>query len=327
MKAVVIPKFGGPEVLEIHQRPLPEPSTGQVRVRVHMSGLNRADIMQREGKYPAPPDAPRDIPGLEIMGTIDAVGPNCTTWTIGQRVFGLVGGGGYAQYVVTHERLLAPVPDNLADSEAGAIPEAFMTAHDALFTQAELKMGERVLIHAIGSGVATAALQLAHAIGCITFGTSRSGDKIARAKDLGLDEVLPLPDFADALLRITNDQGVDVIIDFVGHPYFAANLQAMALNGRLVQVGTMAGREANINLGLLMQKRLRVIGTVLRSRPLEEKALVTKRFSEQVVPLLARGAIKPVVDKVFPLEEVAAAQTYMESNANFGKILLQMSDN
>lgn len=325
MKAVVITRAGGPEVLAMQERPVPQPAVGQVRVRVAVAGLNRADIMQRQGKYPAPSDAPPDIPGLEIMGVVDALGPGVTSWEKGQRVFGLVGGGGYAEYVVTHERLLAPVPDTLSDTEAGATPEAFMTAHDALFTQAQLKMGESVLIHAVGSGVATAAVQLAHAIGCTTFGTARSADKLDRAKGMGLDFALPLPDFLPALQHSTQSRGVDVIIDFVGQPYFEANLRALAPLGRLVQVGTMAGHIAEIDLGLMMQKRLRIMGTVLRSRPLEEKALVTQRFAQQVLPLLARGNVKPVVDKLFQLEEATAAHRYMESNANFGKVLLQIS--
>ncbi len=326
MKAIVITRPGGPDVLEVQERPLPEPGTSEVRVRVLVAGLNRADILQRQGKYPAPPGAPSDIPGLEIMGVVDALGPNVTALQSGQRVFGLVGGGGYAEYVVTHERLLAPVPESLSDVEAGAVPEAFMTAHDALFTQAGVAMGERVLIHAIGSGVATAALQLAKAIGCMVCGTARSPEKLARAKEMGLDVALPLPDFAPALHEATGGAGVNVIIDFVGQPYFQQNIEALAPLGRLVQVGTMAGSKAEIDLGVVMRKRLRIIGTVLRSRPLEEKIGVTRRFAEQVVPLLARGAVKPVVDKVFPFEEAAQAQTYMESNSSFGKVLLRVGD-
>lgn len=326
MKAIVIAQPGGPEVLELQERPLPEPGAGEVRVRILVAGLNRADLLQRQGKYPAPPGAPSDIPGLEIMGVVDAVGANVTAWQPGQRVFGLVGGGAYAEYIVTHERLLAPVPDNLSDEDAGAIPEAFMTAHDALFTQANLAMGERVLIHAIGSGVATAALQLAKAVGCTVYGTGRSPDKIARAREMGLDVALPLPAFASALQEATNGAGVNVIVDFVGQPYFEQNLQALATQGRFVQVGTMAGSTAQINLGLLMHKRLRIVGTVLRSRLLEEKAFVTRRFTEQVVPLLASGVVKPVVDKVFLLEEAAQAQAYMESNSNFGKVLLRVAN-
>ncbi|MDQ3815241.1 MAG: NAD(P)H-quinone oxidoreductase, partial [Armatimonadota bacterium] len=264
MKAVIITQPGGPEVLEIQERPLPEPGGEQVRVRVLVAGLNRGDLAQRVGHYPAPPGVPTDIPGLEFMGVVDALGPNVTTWKIGQRVFGLVGGGGYAEYVLTHERLLAAVPSNLSDIEAGAVPEVFMTAHDALFTQAGLVLGERVLIHAIGSGVGTAAVQLVRAVGGTSFGTARSPDKLERARELGLDVALPLPDFVPALREATNDAGVNVVLDFVGAPYMAQNLEALALLGRLVQVGVMGGSDAPVNLRLLMNKRLRLIGTVLR---------------------------------------------------------------
>jgi NADPH2:quinone reductase len=326
MKAVVITRPGGSEVLEIQDRPLPEPGTTEVRVRVLVAGLNRADILQRLGKYPAPPGSPADIPGMEFMGVVDVVGENVTAWQPGQRVFGLIGGGGYAEYIVTHERLLAGVPDNLPDAEAGAVPEAYMTAHDALFSQAELKMGERVLIHAVGSGVGTAALQLAKAAGCTVYGTARTADKIEQARRMGLDSALPLPDFAPALRELTGGAGANVVVDFVGQPYFQGNLEALAPLGRLVQVGTMAGSEANLDLGLLMRKRLCIMGTVLRSRPLEEKALVTRRFAEQVVPLMARGLVKPVVDRMFPFEQVSEAHSYMESNTNFGKILLRIAE-
>ncbi len=327
MQAIIITRPGGPEVLEIQKRPLPEPSSNEVRVRVLVAGLNRADILQRQGHYPAPLGSPPDIPGMEIVGLVDAIGANVMDWKTGARVFGLVGGGGYAEYIVTHERLLAPVPDNLTSVEAGAVPEAFMTAHDALFSQAELKMGERVLIHAIGSGVATAGLQLAKANGCTVYGTARSPEKLVRAQEMGLDSALPLPDFVSAVQESTNSVGVQVVMDFVGSPYFQSNLEALSILGRLVQVGTMAGRKAEMDLGMLMQKRLRLMGTVMRSRPLEEKAWVMRRFIEQVVPLLANGKVKPVVDKVFPLSEIAQAHFYMENNANFGKILLQVSDN
>ena len=309
----------------MQERPLPEPGRGEVRVRILVASLNRADIMQRQGRYPAPHGVPQDIPGLEIMGVVDALGPGVTAWRTGQRVFGLVGGGGYAEFAVTHERLLAPVPDNLSDTEAGAVPEAFMTAHDALFTQAGLAMGETVLIHAVGSGVATAVLQLAKAMRCTTYGTARSPEKLAQAQEMGLDAVLALPDFVAAIREGTGGTGANVIIDFVGQPYFQQNLEALAPQGRLVQVGTLAGSKAEIDLGLVMQKRLRIVGTVLRSRPLEEKIGVTRGFAEQVVPLLARGTVKPVVDKVFAFEEAAQAQAYMESNVSFGKILLQVS--
>jgi putative PIG3 family NAD(P)H quinone oxidoreductase len=326
MRAVVITQYGGPEVLEIIERPVPEPGIGQVRVRVLVAGLNRGDILQRQGRYAAPPGAPSDVPGLEIMGLVDAIGPEVVMWQPGQRVYGLVGGGGHAEYALTHERLLASVPDNLTDEEAGAVPEAFMTAHDALFIQAGLRMGERVLIHAVGSGVATAAIQLAKAIGCTTYGTARSDEKIKRAQELGLDIALPLPDFASSIEESTNGLGVNVVVDFVGKPYLEQNLKALAKQGRLVQVGTMGGATAEINLGILMGKRLQITGTVLRSRPLEEKAMVTRRFADEVCPLLAKGTVWPVIDKVFPLDQVRDAQSYMESNSNFGKILLRMSE-
>jgi putative PIG3 family NAD(P)H quinone oxidoreductase len=326
MKAIVITQPGGPEVLRIQERPLPEPGAEQVRVRVLVAGLNRADIMQRRGRYPAPPGVPADIPGLEIMGVVDAVGAGVTAWQAGQRVFGLVAGGGCAQYVVTHERLLAAVPENLSDVDAGAVPEVFMTAHDALFTQAELVMGERVLIHAAGSGVGTAAIQLVKAIGGTTYGTARSPEKLERARKLGLDIVLPLPDFVPALREATEGQGVHVVIDFVGGPYLAQNLLALSVQGRLVQVGAMGGGKAEIDLSLVMGKRLKIAGTVLRARPLEEKALVTRRFAHQVVPLLGRGVVRPVVDRVFAFEQVVQAHEYLESNASFGKVLLQMDE-
>ena len=326
MKAVVITRPGGPEVLEIQERPLPEPGGEEVRVRVLVAGLNRGDLAQRVGHYPAPPGAPADIPGLEFMGVVDALGPRVHGWQTGQRVFGLVAGGGYAEYVLTHERLLAEVPSNLSDIEAGAVPEVFMTAHDALFRQARLVMGERVLIHAAGSGMGTAAIQLAHAAGATSYGTSRSPEKLQRVRELGLDVALPAPDFLAALREATAGAGVNVVLDFVGAPYMAQNLEALAPRGRLIQVGLMGGGKAEVDLRLLMNKRLQLMGTVLRSRPLDEKALVTHRFVDHVVPLLSRGVVRPVVDTVFSLAEVAAAHRYLESNASFGKVLLQVGE-
>jgi putative PIG3 family NAD(P)H quinone oxidoreductase len=324
LKAIIITQPGGPEVLTLQERPLPEPGTGQVRVRVCVAGLNRADLLQRRGQYPAPADAPPDIPGLEIMGVVDATGPDATRWKIGDRVFGLVGGGGYAEFVLTHERLLAPVPDNLSDLEAGAVPEVFITAHDALFSQAQLAPGERVLVHAVGSGVGTAAIQLIKAVGGQSFGTTRSPEKLERAAALGLDEALPLPDFLPTLREKTHGAGVHIVLDFVGAPYFAQNIAALTTQGRLVQIATLGGSEAMLDLGLLMRKRLRLMGTVLRTRPLEEKALATRRFAEQVVPLLSHEIVRPVIDRVFAFSEAAAAHAYLESNESFGKVLLQI---
>ncbi|MBV9468951.1 MAG: zinc-binding dehydrogenase, partial [Abitibacteriaceae bacterium] len=244
MKVIVIIQPGGPEVLQVQERPLPEPGGEQVRVRVLVAGLNRSDLAQRRGHYPAPPGVPADIPGLEIMGVVDAIGPSVLRWQVGQRVFGLVAGGGYAEYALTHEQLLTEVPSNLDDIQAGAVPEVFMTAHDALFTQADLVMGERVLIHAVGSGVGTAAVQLVRAIGGTSYGTARSPHKLEQARELGLDVALPLPDFAPALRDATGNKGVNVVIDFIGASYMQQNLEALAPLGRLVQVGTLGGSTA-----------------------------------------------------------------------------------
>ena len=323
MQAIVITQPGEADVLQLREVPLPEPVADQVRVRVHATALNRADLLQRIGRYPAPFGAPQDIPGLEFAGEIDAVGPLVQTLQPRQRVFGIISGGGYAEYVLTTERMAVPIPDNLDWIQAAAVPEVFMTAHDALFTQAQLVPGERVLIHAVGSGVGTAAVQLIRATGSISYGTARSADKLATASKLGLDISLPADGWAAALASHTGS-GVDVIVDFVGSPYLADNLGALNQRGRLVQVGLMGGAKAEIDLSVIQRKRLRVVGTVLRSRPLEEKIGVTQAFARQVGPLLARGVVRPIVDRVFKLHEAAEAHRYMEANANFGKIVLQV---
>jgi putative PIG3 family NAD(P)H quinone oxidoreductase len=313
-------------VIRIEELPRPDPGPEQVLVRVQASALNRADLMQRQGSYPAPPGAPRDIPGLEFAGLVEAIGGGVTSIEAGDRVFGLAAGGGQAEYVVSHERLLVPIPDNLDFHQAAAVPEVFITAHDALFTLAGLASGERVLIHAVGSGVGTAAVQLARAAGCFVIGTARTPDKLERAAGLGLDVGIDSShqDFAHLVADRTSGQGVHVCMDFIGGPFLAANLRALALKGRLVLVSMMGGPETSINLGLILSKRLRVFGTVLRARPLEEKAAATRLFAERVMPLLARGLVHPVVDRVYPLDNLAEAHRYMESNQNFGKIVISM---
>src|SRR5579884_384974 len=219
MRAAVISRPGGPEVLEVRDVAVPEPGGDQVRVRVHAAGLNRADLAQRQGHYPAPPGFPADIPGMEFAGEVDAVGPNVLMWKPGQRVMGIIGGGGQAEYLVSPEGMLVEIPDNLDYVQAAAIPEVFMTAHDALFTQGNLQMGERLLIHAAGSGVGTAAIQLAHATGATTFGTSRTPSKLEAARELGLDYGISEQQFGSEIQRLTGGEGVHVIIDFVGAPY------------------------------------------------------------------------------------------------------------
>lgn len=244
MKAVIITQPGGPEVLEIQDVEMPEPVGDYVRVRVRASGINRADLLQRAGGYPAPAGSPAHIPGLEFAGEVDAIGPQVRMWKPGQRVMGLAGGGGQAEYILAHEGLLVEIPENLDFVQAAAVPEVFMTAHDGLFTQGGLQMGERVLIHAAGSGVGTAAIQLAHATGATTFGTSRTTNKLERAKPLGLDVALSARDFAAEVNSVTNGEGVHLVLDFIGAPYLEQNLAAIAMWGRIVYLATLGGVHA-----------------------------------------------------------------------------------
>lgn len=258
MQAVVITRPGGPEVLEIRDVPMPEPVGELVLVRVHAAGLNRADLAQRAGFYPAPPGYPSDIPGLEFAGEVAAVGPAVSRWQVGQRVMGITGGGGQAAYILAHEGLLVEIPAHLDYVQAAAIPEVFMTAHDALFTQGNLRMGERVLIHAGGSGVGTAAIQLAHVAGATVLATSRTADKLERAKPLGLDFGMASEQFAATVEAITQGAGVHMVLDFVGAAYMQQNLAVLAPWGRMVFLATLGGMQAEVNLAVVMAKRLQI---------------------------------------------------------------------
>ena len=326
MRALVIAAPGGLEALQVREVECPQAVGDRVRVRVHAAALNRADVLQRRGLYPAPPGAPEDIPGLEFAGEVEQVGDEVRAWRVGQRVFGITGGGAQAEYVVVPENTLAEIPPNLDWPEAAAVPEAFITAHDALFTQAGLRMGERALIHAAGSGVGLAAVQLARAAGATIFGTARTAAKLERAREFGLDEAIVVDDdpqaFADAVRERTGGARINVILDLVGAKYLAANLDALAPQGRLLFVGTLAGANAPLDFRQVMAKRLRLIGTVLRSRSAEEKARATRLFAAHVIPLLARRAVRPIVDSIFPLADARAAHARMESNESFGKIVL-----
>lgn len=324
LKAIVIEQPGGPEVLKTVERPVPEPGPGEVRVRVRASALNRADLLQRRGIYPPPPGFPPDIPGLEYVGEVDAVGSSAGLWAVGSRVMGIVGGGAHAEYVCVQEREAIRVPQGLDWSEAAAVPEAFITAYDALIRQGELSKGERVLIHAVGSGVGTAAVQLAKEVGAITFGTSRTPPKLERAKELGLD--YPIDStwerWPQTVAELAGRGGIDVVLDLVGGSYHGENMRLAAHLGRIVVAGTMGGAKVELDLGLLLRKRLRVFGTVLRTRPLEEKIELARDFSDNVVPLLAAGRLRPVIDRVVAFEDAAEAHRVMESNQSFGKIVL-----
>src|SRR5689334_11172664 len=288
MKAVVINRFGGPEVLEIEDVPVPQPGPEEILVRVRSTGLNRADLLQRQGGYAPPPGAPQNIPGLEFAGE---VAESAQRWREGDRVMGIVAGGAHAEFVSTHEDAVAIVPPNVEWTAAGGIPEVFITAYDAL-TQAGFKAGENVLIHAVGSGVGLAATQLVSALGGRAFGTSRTPDKIERAKQFGLESgyAVPEPGVLAGLSAfgqsVTGGRGFDVVLDLNGGPYFAASLEAMAQRARIILIGGVAGGKVNVELYQILRKRLHVIGTVLRARSLEEKIEITNAFAAEVVPLL-----------------------------------------
>jgi len=294
-----------------------------VRVRVRATAINRADLLQRMGAYPAPADAPPDVPGLELAGEVDALGPGVERFAIGDRVFGLVGGGSYAEAVVSHERALAKIPDRLSFEEAAAVPEAFITAHDAIVGQAGLRGGETLLVHAVGSGVGTAAAQLGRALGVFVIGTARTADKLERARPLGMAAGV-VPDgnkFADAVRKHGEPS---VVLELVGGPYLDEDIRTVGVLGRVVLVGLLAGARTEIDLSGILRKRIRVLGTVLRARPLEEKIAAMRSFEAHVVPLLERGLIEPVIDTVMDLDAAAAAHERMASNVGFGKIILRV---
>ena len=324
MRAAVITEPGGPGVFQVQEVADPIPGSDDVLVDVKATALNRADLNQRQGNYPAPSGISSDVPGLEFSGVVLEVGSGVSGLSSGDKVFGLLGGGGYATRVATHHLMAMAMPPNLDFVQAAAVPEVFFTAYDALFNHCGLEMGESVLIHAVGSGVGTAALQMAHHAGAKVFGTAGSADKLAKAAELGLDVGINYneQDFAEVVRHHTNGAGVNVILDVIGQPYWDQNLQSLSLWGRMVLVGLMGGGRAEINLGALMPKRLRVSGTTLRTRTLDEKIGVTQQFKRHVLPLIADGRIRPVIDRTFPLDEVSDAHEYMESNANFGKIVL-----
>ena len=327
MLAAYLSRFGAPDVLEIRDVPTPTPALDQVLVRVRASALNRADLLQRRGNYPPPPGAPTDIPGIEFAGEVAALGPGAREWKEGDRVFGLIGGGAHAEYVAVHERTLARVPAALDWATAGAVPEAYMTAHDALL-QADARPGETVLVHAIGSGVGIASAQLARAFGLACLGTARTADKLERARAHGMSagftagtDLAPLAAF---VREHTAGRGVDVVLDLAGGPYAAASLEAMAPGGRLILIGLVAGNRAELDLGRILRGRLTVRGTVMRARPLEERILVTRRFAREVVPLLATGAVAPVIDARYPLARIVEAHERLESNVTFGKVVVEV---
>lgn len=313
--------------LDVQDRPVPEPQGRQVRVRVTASGVNRADLLQRGGRYPAPDGVPADVPGLEYAGTVDALGPAASGWEEGDRVMGLVGGGAHAEYLVVEDDQVVGTPDGLSDVAAGSCVEVFATAHDALVTQAGLRSGECVLIHAVGSGVGTATIQLVAALGARSIGTTRTPSKLEAALQLGLDGgvVLGDPEDRNATAELAELGPIDVVLDLVGGDYVALDCHLAAPQARIMLVGLLAGRSTEVPLGQVLSKRLTVRGTVLRARRPHEKAAVARAFAREVVPLLADGRIAPVTSEEFDLARADAAYDRLASNEVLGKVTLTMA--
>ena len=325
MKAITFATYGGPDVLRLEDVAEPTPAADDLLVRVRASALNRADTMQRRGHYPPPPGE-SDILGLELAGEVEAVGANASGFKPGDRVFGLVGGGGYAEKACIHHRMAMPIPDSWDFVKAAAVPEVFFTANETLFTLGRLGAGETVLIHAGASGVGTAGIQMARQAGARVLVTVGSDEKVARTEVLGADAAInyKTTDFAARVLELTDGAGVDLVQDFIGAAYWQNNLQCLKTAGRLVLVGLMGGAKVEADLGLIMRKRLQVIGSVMRSQPLVNKIAITERFRSRWLPELESGRLQPLIDTSFPLAEAAAAHQYMEDNRNIGKIMLVM---
>jgi NADPH:quinone reductase len=328
MLAAVISRPGGPEVLEVRTVLRPKPESQDILVRIRASALNRADLLQRRGHYPAPSGVPANIPGLEFAGEVEDTGSAVQLWKRGDRVMGLTAGGAHAEYVVAHERSVMEIPPSLSWEHAAAIPEAFITAHDALWIQAALRPNERVLIHAVGSGVGLAAVQLAGVLGAIPFGTSRTSDKLSRAKEFGLKSgfIVSSNPTAEDGKNWAASGPFDVVLDLVGGSYLQASLHALAHRGRIVLIGTIGGSRSEIDHGVMLGKRARMIGTVLRARSLEEKIAVARLFAREVAPLFETQALGVVIDSEFALQDVRKAHERMESNQTFGKIVLRITN-
>lgn len=324
MRAVVLRDKGGPEVLGVEEVPDPVAGPEEVLVDVVATALNRADLLQRRGLYPGPP-MEHEIPGMEFAGRVAGVGDRVTAWSVGDPVMGIVGGGGYAERLVIHERQALPVPASVPLDDAAAIPEVFLTAFDALVVQGGLTSGRWALVHAGASGVGTAAIQIGRALGARTIVTTSAG-KVAACRQLGADVVVDYgaEDFLDAARRATGRRGVDVVLDVVGGEYTERNLDALATKGRIIQVGVMGEGAAKVPLGKLLAKRAAIVGTVLRARPLEEKAALSQQVAAELLPRFDDGSLRPVIDSRYPLERIADAHRYMETNANVGKIVIDV---
>ena len=326
MRAVVLRSHGGPEVLEIQDVEAPVPGNDDISVDVVATALNRADLLQRMGLYPNPFPDDVEIPGLEFSGTVRSVGAHVRRWKVGDPVMGIVSGGGYAQQLVLPERQAMRIPTGISVADAAAIPEVFITAWDALVVQGVLTSGRWALVHAGGSGVGTAAIQICKAIGARIVVTCSAG-KVAACRALGADVVVDYgsQDFSAEVASATAGVGVDVVLDVIGGDYLERNIAALATKGRIIQVGVMAGKPVLFNVGALLGKRAAIIGTVLRARPVEEKISTSQRFASEVLPLFDAGVLQPVIDRRYQLDDIAAAHEYMASNGNTGKIVIDIA--
>lgn len=325
--AIEIAGYGGPDVLRPVERDVPEPGVNEVLIRVHAAGVNRPDILQRQGKYP-PPKGASDIPGLELSGVVERIGPllegETTRWRPGSAVCALVTGGGYAEWAVAPVRQCLPVPAGMDMIAAAAIPEAYFTVWTNLFQRAQLRTGETVLVHGGASGIGTTAIQLARAFGATVFATAGSDERCAACEKLGAAAGLNYRagDFAEAIASITSGLGVNVILDIVGGEYLERNLGSLGFDGRLIQIGLLGGARAQINLATIMQRRLTLTGSTLRARSVAEKAAIARDLEQHVWPLLSSGIVAPVIHRTFPLTEAAEAHRLLESGSVIGKLVL-----
>lgn len=325
MRAVVLESHGDPDVLRLRDVPDPAPGPEEVVVDVAATALNRADLLQRRGLYPGPPTE-LEIPGLEFSGTVSAIGARVGSVGIGAEVMGIVGGGAYAEKLAIHERQLLAVPDSTALTDAAAIPEVFLTAYDALVVQGGLTSGRWALVHAGASGVGTAAIQIAKAVGA-RIAVTASAPKLGRCRELGADAAIDYRSerFADVVSSLTDGAGVDVVLDVIGGEYTVDNIKSLRVGGTLIQVGVMGRQTVELPLGLLLPKRASIVGTVLRARPIEEKIALTQRFARELLPRFDDGTLAPVIDSRYRLDDIVEAHRYMETNANVGKILVELA--
>ncbi len=324
MIAIEIREPGGPEVLVPAERPLPVPAAGEVLIKVAAAGVNRPDVFQRLGRY-APPPGTSDIPGLEVAGAIEQLGPGVREWQVGDTVCALVAGGGYAEYCVAPAPQCLPVPRGLDLVSAAAIPETYFTVWHNVFERGRLQAGEALLVHGGTSGIGTTAIQLAHVLGARVFATAGSDEKCRACERLGADRAINYheADFAAAVRELTSGRGVDVVLDIIGADYFARNIEALAVEGRLVEIATLKGVKAELNIQTIMHRRLTITGSTLRPRPVADKAAIAAALHQKVWPLLESASVKPIIHATFPLADAAEAHRVLESSAHIGKLVLR----